>query len=62
MEKGGVKLEVGLKKALDWIVEHRQKEPRVSLGHLIDQACRKFDLSPLQADFLYRHLAKPERE
>ncbi len=62
MERGEFKLEVGLKKAIDWILEHRQNEPHASLATLIDQASRKFDLSPVQADFLYRHLAKPARE
>lgn len=59
MEEKGVKLEVGLKKAVDWIAEQRRNDPCVSLSSLIDQASRKFDLSPLQADVLYRHLARP---
>lgn len=62
MHEKELKLEVGLKKAVDWIAEHRIANPRASLSHLIDQAARKFDLSPVQADFLYRHLTKPARE
>jgi hypothetical protein len=62
MKRRELKLEVGLKKALDWILEQRQTQPKASLAPLIDQASRKFDLSPLQADFLYRHLTKPAQE
>jgi hypothetical protein len=64
MEKGkqGLKLEVGLKKAVDWIVENRSIDQQASLSSLIDQASRKFDLSPLQAEFLYRHLTEAPRE
>jgi hypothetical protein len=58
MTERDVKLEVGLRKAIDWILEMRGRDSRTGLAPLIDEACRKFDLSPLQADFLYRHLTK----
>jgi hypothetical protein len=59
MAEREMKLEVGLRKAIDWILETRGRDSRAGLASLIDEACRKFDLSPLQADFLYRHLTKP---
>lgn len=54
---GKVQLEVGLKRAIDWIGETRRDTPAARVGLLIDEAARKFDLSPPQADFLYRHFA-----
>jgi hypothetical protein len=54
---GKVQLEVGLKRALEWIGETRRDNPSARLGMLIDEAARKFDLSPAQTDFLYRHFA-----
>jgi hypothetical protein len=53
-----VELEVGLKKAIPWIDEQRRDNPKASMATLIDEASRKFELSPIQADFLYRHFAK----
>jgi hypothetical protein len=53
-----VELEVGLKKAIQWIDEQRRDNPKASMATLIDEASRKFELSPIQADFLYRHFAK----
>ena len=53
-----VELEVGLKKAIEWIDAERRENPKASMGALIDEASRKFELSPIQADFLYRHFGK----
>jgi hypothetical protein len=53
-----IQLEVGLKKAIEWISQRRQDDPATSIATLIDEACRKFDLSPIQADFLYRHFTQ----
>ncbi len=54
-----VHLEVGLRKAIEWISLERQVEPERRLGLLIDEAARKFDLSPADSEFLYRHFARP---
>ena len=54
-----VQIEVGLKKAIHWISEERRADPQAGLGKLIEEACRRFDLSPLQCDFLYRHFLQP---
>jgi len=53
-----VQLEVGLKKAIEWISQRRQDDPAARLAVLVDEACRRYDLSPIQADFLYRHLTQ----
>jgi len=58
MAEREMELEVGLRKAIDWILERRRLDSRAGLASLIDEACRRFDLSPLQADFLYRHLTR----
>jgi hypothetical protein len=35
-----------------------REEPKADRMKLVDDASRRFDLSPLDADFLYRHLAE----
>jgi hypothetical protein len=45
-----------VKRALDWILARLADDPHASRGALIDEASREFDLTPLEADFLYRHL------
>ena len=57
--KDRIEIEVGLKKALQWIDDRRREDPRLSLAAVIDEASHRFDLSPTQADFLYRHLTGP---
>jgi hypothetical protein len=47
-----------VKRALDWILERLTDDPHASRGALIDAASREFDLTPLEADFLYRHLTE----
>jgi hypothetical protein len=42
----------GIKGALKWLAERRQEEPGASRTKLIDEASRRFDLTPLEADFL----------
>ncbi len=53
-----IQLEVGLKKAIEWISQSRQDTPERDLASLMDEACRRFDLSPVQSDFLYRHFSQ----
>jgi hypothetical protein len=45
-----------VKRALDWILGQLANDPHAKRSALIDQASRQFDLTPLEADFLYRHL------
>ena len=56
--KVDIRLEVGLKKAVEWISQRRQEDPSVGLVTLVEEACRRFDLNPIQADFLYRHFTQ----
>lgn len=41
-----------LKNALRWLSERRREEPGASRMDLIDQAALRFDLSPMEVDFL----------
>ncbi|MBF0120334.1 MAG: hypothetical protein HQK79_15970 [Desulfobacterales bacterium] len=43
-----------LRKAAKWILEEKKVDPSKKLTSLIGQACTKFDLSPKDADFMYR--------
>jgi len=43
-----------IRKAVKWISEMRQDEPETRIEKLIESASIKFDLSPLEADFLGR--------
>ena len=45
-----------VKRALDWILARLADHPNLKRGELIDEASREFDLTPIEADFLYRHV------
>lgn len=48
--------EAHIGQALEWILEQLRDDPSSDRVKLIDEASRKFDLSPLQADFLFSKL------
>lgn len=48
-----------VRRAVRWISQHRIEEPDRPLAALIDEASRRFDLSPLQADGLLAILRGP---
>jgi hypothetical protein len=43
-----------IRKAAKWISEQRQEDPEMSITQLVEAACLKFDLSPMEAEFLSR--------
>ncbi len=45
-----------IRKAAKWVIEERQYNPNLSLGKLIEEAGTKFDLSPLETEFLERFI------
>jgi len=45
-----------IKRALQWVLERLAEDPTAKRSALIDQASREFDLTPLEAEFLYRQL------
>lgn len=49
-----------LRRAVRWIDAERSRRPDRSQSDLIDEAGRRFDLSPLDSEFLLRELARRE--
>ena len=49
--------EAPIKQAVKWIEEQLHDRPDADRARLIDEAGRRFDLTPLDAEFLLRHLA-----
>ncbi|HYS18908.1 MAG TPA: hypothetical protein VET45_18445 [Candidatus Binatia bacterium] len=50
--------EAPIKQAVKWIDDQLVDNPGADRVKLVDDASRRFDLSPLDADFLFRHLAE----
>jgi hypothetical protein len=48
-----------LRSALKWLSERRQDEPGASRAKLIDEAALRFDLSPVEVDFLLQRWVEP---
>jgi hypothetical protein len=53
--------EAPIKQAVAWIDERLRDEPGADRLRLVDEAARRFDLSPLDTEFLTRHLAERRR-
>lgn len=49
--------ETPVSQAVKWLDEQLRDNPQADRAALVDEASRRFDLSPLDADFLYRHLS-----
>jgi hypothetical protein len=50
--------EAPIKQAIAWIDEKLREQPGSDRVKLADEAGRRFDLTPLDADFLLRHVAE----
>jgi hypothetical protein len=50
--------EAPIKQAVKWIDDQLSDRPDADRVKLVDEASRRFDLSPLDTDFLFRHLAE----
>lgn len=50
--------EAPVRLAIAWIDERLREQPAADRVKLVDEASRRFDLTPLDADFLFRHLAE----
>ena len=50
--------EAPIKAAVRWIDEQLQERPDADRVKLVEEASRRFDLTPLDEDFLVRHLAQ----
>jgi hypothetical protein len=51
-----------IKRALRWILDRQVDEPTARRSDLLEQASREFDLTPVEADFLYRQLIDVEKK
>ena len=49
--------EAPIKQAVKWIDEQLRDNPKADRTRLIDDAGRRFDLTPLDSEFLLRHLS-----
>ena len=54
--------EAPIKQAVKWLEDQLHDNPAADRVKLVDEASRRFDLSPLDADFLFRHLAERARK
>jgi hypothetical protein len=50
--------EAPIKQAIMWIDEQLVEKPGADRMKLVDEASRRFDLTPLDEDFLLRHLTE----
>jgi hypothetical protein len=50
--------EAPIRQAVQWIEEQLRDNPKGDRLKLVDDASRRFDLSPMDQDFLLRHLAE----
>jgi hypothetical protein len=53
--------EAPIKQAMAWIDDKLRENPDTDRVKLVDEASRRFDLTPLDADFLFRHLSERPR-
>ena len=51
-----------LRRALQWINDRRKDDPDAGLVKLLDEASLRFDLSPLDQEFLLSVLGKKREE
>lgn len=54
--------EAPIKQAVTWIDDQLRDNPTADRVKLVDEASMRFDLTPLDADFLYRHLAERSKK
>jgi len=50
--------EAPIKQAVKWLDDQLADNPKGDRVKLVDEASRRFDLSPADGDFLLRHLAQ----
>jgi hypothetical protein len=50
--------EAPIKQAIKWMDDRLLEHPDLDRITLVDDASKRFDLTPLDEEFLYRHLAQ----
>ncbi len=51
-----------VRKAVKWVLEEASFHPEKAVGDLVRDACLKFDLSPIEAEFLTKTLLEKKKE
>ncbi|MDJ0853203.1 MAG: hypothetical protein QNK04_32960 [Myxococcota bacterium] len=51
----------GLRRAMRWVSERVQEEPERTRVSLVDEASRRFNLSPQQAEYLIAAMREADR-
>jgi hypothetical protein len=54
--------EAPIRQAVKWIEDRLRDDPSADRLRLVDEAARQFDLTPLDEDFLLRHLAERRKD
>jgi len=54
--------EAPIKQAVQWLEDRLRDQPNADRVKLVDEASRRFDLSPADSDFLFRHLAQRAKD
>jgi hypothetical protein len=54
--------EAPITQAVKWIEDQLLDDPKADRTMLIDAASKRFDLTPLDAEFLFRHLAERSKK
>jgi hypothetical protein len=54
--------EAPIRQAVKWIEDRLRDDPAADRLRLVDEASRQFDLTPLDEDFLLRHLAERRKD
>ena len=54
-------MDAPIKQAVQWLEDQLRDRPNADRVTLLDDASRRFDLSPADSDFLFRHLAERAR-
>ena len=49
----------GIRRALRWLDERAKESPAAPRARLVDEAAVRFDLTPLEAEFLLGNWVKP---
>jgi len=53
--------EAPIRQAVKWIDDQLADDPGADRVKLVDEASRRFDLTPLDQEFLFRHLAERKK-
>jgi hypothetical protein len=62
LEEDAMAGEAPITQAVKWMDDQLVDHPDADRLKLVDDAARRFDLTPLDTEFLFRHLAQKKRQ